>query len=120
MAPKIVEKAALTDVGRQLQSNEDSYLERSPLFVVADGMGGARAGEVASRMAIEQFDAQDGSDTPPEVVSRSPTSESGRARRGHIEKLRSRHDSPEVPPAVPPAPHTVSGSPGFAPFAPKL
>ena len=66
MALRIVEKAALSDVGRQRQGNEDSYLERSPLFVVADGMGGARAGEVASRMAIEQFDAQDGSDTPPE------------------------------------------------------
>jgi protein phosphatase len=66
VALRIVEKAALSDVGRQRQGNEDSYLERSPLFVVADGMGGARAGEVASRMAVEQFDAQDGSDTPPE------------------------------------------------------
>ena len=67
MALRIVEKAALSDVGRQRQGNEDSYLERSPLFVVADGMGGARAGEVASRMAVEQFDAaEDGADAPPE------------------------------------------------------
>jgi serine/threonine protein phosphatase PrpC len=67
VALRIVEKAALSDVGRQRQGNEDSYLERSPLFVVADGMGGARAGEVASRMAVEQFDAAaDGADAPPE------------------------------------------------------
>jgi protein phosphatase len=63
---RIVEKAALSDVGRQRQGNEDSFLERSPLFVVADGMGGARAGEVASRMAVEQFDHADGADMPPE------------------------------------------------------
>jgi protein phosphatase len=63
---RIVEKAALSDVGRQRQGNEDSYLERSPLFAVADGMGGARAGEVASRIAVEQFDADNGSDDTPE------------------------------------------------------
>ena len=39
MALRIVEQAALSDVGRARQSNEDSYLERAPLFVVADGMG---------------------------------------------------------------------------------
>ncbi len=66
MGLRIVEKAALSDVGRQRQGNEDSFLERSPLFVVADGMGGARAGEVASRMAVEQFDDVDGADMPPE------------------------------------------------------
>ena len=66
MGLRIVEKAALSDVGRQRHGNEDSFLERSPLFVVADGMGGARAGEVASRMAVEQFDHLDGADMPPE------------------------------------------------------
>lgn len=44
-----------TDVGRQRQANEDSYLARAPLFVVADGMGGAQAGEVASLTAIRAF-----------------------------------------------------------------
>jgi PPM family protein phosphatase len=52
---RIAEVAAVTDVGRQRQSNEDAYFERSPLFAVADGMGGARAGEVASRMAVEEL-----------------------------------------------------------------
>ena len=59
MALRIAEKAALSDVGRARQSNEDSYLERSPLFVVADGMGGARAGEVASAIAVETANAAD-------------------------------------------------------------
>ena len=35
------------------RSNEDSHLIASPLFVVADGMGGANAGEVASALAVE-------------------------------------------------------------------
>ncbi|HEX8743283.1 MAG TPA: Stp1/IreP family PP2C-type Ser/Thr phosphatase [Thermoleophilaceae bacterium] len=63
MGLRIVEKASLTDVGRQRQSNEDSFFERSPLFAVADGMGGARAGEVASRMAVEELAGMDDSGT---------------------------------------------------------
>lgn len=51
----VVEEVGLTDVGRQRQSNEDSFVEAPPVFAVADGMGGARAGEVASRMAVEAF-----------------------------------------------------------------
>jgi protein phosphatase len=61
MALRIIEKASLTDVGRARQSNEDSFFERSPLFGVADGMGGARAGEVASRMAVEELAGMDDS-----------------------------------------------------------
>jgi protein phosphatase len=61
MALRIIEKASVTDVGRARQSNEDSFFERSPLFAVADGMGGARAGEVASRMAVEQLAEMDDS-----------------------------------------------------------
>jgi PPM family protein phosphatase len=52
---RVSEHYAATDTGRQRRANEDSLLARSPLFVVADGMGGAQAGEVASRIAVESF-----------------------------------------------------------------
>src|SRR5688572_32589382 len=52
-ALRVVEHAALSDVGRQREGNEDSMLEKSPLFVVADGMGGAQAGEIASGTTVE-------------------------------------------------------------------
>jgi serine/threonine protein phosphatase PrpC len=46
-----------SNLGLQRQGNEDNYFVRAPLFVVADGMGGAQAGEVASEMAVAAFDA---------------------------------------------------------------
>ncbi|HXD60102.1 MAG TPA: Stp1/IreP family PP2C-type Ser/Thr phosphatase [Thermoleophilaceae bacterium] len=66
MALSIVEEAGLTDVGRQRHTNEDRYFESAPLFAVADGMGGARAGEVASQIAVDEFAEQTDSGGSPE------------------------------------------------------
>jgi PPM family protein phosphatase len=45
------QRAAVTDAGRRRRRNEDAYVLQPPLFAVADGMGGAQAGEIASRIA---------------------------------------------------------------------
>jgi PPM family protein phosphatase len=59
MTLAIVDSAGVTQTGNVRRSNEDSYLMRSPLFMVADGMGGAQAGEIASRMCAEAFAGAD-------------------------------------------------------------
>jgi PPM family protein phosphatase len=58
VALRVVEQVGVSDVGRQRSANEDSLVIAPPFFAVADGMGGAKAGEVASATAIEVFDGE--------------------------------------------------------------
>ena len=51
MSPGLGRSASVTDTGRRRRHNEDAYVCEPPLFAVADGMGGAQAGEVASGLA---------------------------------------------------------------------
>jgi PPM family protein phosphatase len=52
---KLGDRAGRTDAGRKRRRNEDAFVLEPPLFAVADGMGGAQAGEVASRLAAAAF-----------------------------------------------------------------
>jgi serine/threonine protein phosphatase PrpC len=67
MALQIVEHAGRTDVGRQRSANEDDFVLAPPFFAVADGMGGAKAGEVASAMATGVFEGESDSGEPAEI-----------------------------------------------------
>jgi PPM family protein phosphatase len=57
------QRAAITDPGRKRRRNEDAYVLEPPLFGIADGMGGAQAGEIASRIAAAVLqDSPEGAD----------------------------------------------------------
>lgn len=51
----VLNVAALTDVGLRREINEDAMLAQSPVFLVADGMGGHDAGDKASAAVVEAF-----------------------------------------------------------------
>lgn len=53
---------ASTDIGRVRETNEDSILHKPPVFAVADGMGGHRAGDVASQTALSILGTADVAD----------------------------------------------------------
>jgi PPM family protein phosphatase len=66
MTLRVAEVAHRTDTGRQRHANEDAYFAAAPLFAVADGMGGAQAGEVASKIAADAFGDSDERGEAPE------------------------------------------------------
>ena len=62
--------ARASDTGKKRRRNEDSYVVAPPLFAVADGMGGAQAGEVASKLAAAALEETDPGALPgPEKVT---------------------------------------------------
>jgi len=55
----VAQYAVASDTGRKRRRNEDNYVVDPPLFAVADGMGGAQAGEVASKLAATALEDGD-------------------------------------------------------------
>ncbi len=54
-APIVISWAVVTDTGKKRTANEDSFLAQSPIFVVADGMGGHSAGDLASAAVVHRL-----------------------------------------------------------------
>jgi PPM family protein phosphatase len=75
---KVIEEAARSDTGRQRSANEDAYFARSPAYAVADGMGGAQAGEVAAGIAAAVFEEHFPNGVDPEGELKRIASEANR------------------------------------------
>ena len=74
-----IESSAITDIGRKRKQNEDSlfYDDNLGLYVVADGMGGHNAGDVASKLVVDTisdyFNQNHGDNPEPDPVNRDET-----------------------------------------------
>jgi serine/threonine protein phosphatase PrpC len=77
-----VEAAVRSDIGRLRQRNEDAYLVKESLFIVADGMGGHRGGDVASALALETIESA----TPGEVTLEGLVEDIKRANQAVLER----------------------------------
>jgi serine/threonine protein phosphatase PrpC len=80
-----IESAGITDIGKRRKQNEDSLFldDRMGLYVVADGMGGHKAGEVASKLVVEtirDYIRQGQVDDPVEELTDADASLSKEAR----------------------------------------
>ena len=81
-----IESSGITDIGRRREQNEDSlfYDDSMGLYVVADGMGGHKAGEVASKLVVEtirDYMKQEQTDFPPKDTNKANGKLSKDARR---------------------------------------
>ena len=65
---RVARSAVATHPGRKRRLNEDAFVCEPPLFAIADGMGGARAGEVASGLAAAALQENDVNGTGAERV----------------------------------------------------
>lgn len=74
----MIRTGAVSDKGVVRDHNEDSYLVRPPLFVIADGMGGHAAGEIASRLAVESLAASKLTDSSDERAISDALAEANR------------------------------------------
>jgi serine/threonine protein phosphatase PrpC len=78
MTLRVTEQAHLSDTGRQRTANEDSFFAAGDVYAVADGMGGAQAGEVASKIAAESIVPDERGDASPEAFLRSVAEDANR------------------------------------------
>jgi PPM family protein phosphatase len=65
---RLGQATSVTDTGRKRRHNEDSYVCDPPIFAIADGVGGAQAGEVASSLAASALREGDGQGDPEDQV----------------------------------------------------
>jgi PPM family protein phosphatase len=64
----LTQRAAATDPGKRRRRNEDAYVVEPPLFAVADGMGGAQAGEIAAKIAASVLRESSGEQAVVELI----------------------------------------------------